>query len=75
MTTIDVSHLCLEHEGEPIVEMNTSERTVVTLFRGLRSFPNTWNFEDLDRRVANQLQSVVRHGRPETLSSRGAYSP
>ena len=72
---IDVSHLGLEHDGEPIVEVNFPERTAVTLFRGVRSLPNTWDFEDLDRCVADELQSVVRHGRRDSRPSRSAYSP
>ena len=73
--TIDVSHLGLEHEGEPLVEVDLTERTAVTLFRGVRSFPNTWDLEDLDGLVADQLLSVVRHRRRESKPSDAAYSP
>ncbi|MDQ3606168.1 MAG: hypothetical protein M3418_08315 [Gemmatimonadota bacterium] len=56
--TINVAHLKLEHNGEPIVEVNVRNETATTLFRGVSCFRNEWDIHDLEPRVVAELREA-----------------
>jgi hypothetical protein len=44
---IDLSTLGLEHDGEPIVEIDLHDGFVISLHLGIACFRNRWALEDL----------------------------
>jgi hypothetical protein len=52
---IQVSHLGLQHRGEPIIEVDTDGQLVTTHFRGLDCFINYWPLTELDSPTLRRL--------------------
>lgn len=52
---IDLSTLGLEHDGEPIVEIDLHDESVISLHLGIGCFRQRWALEDL----APDLQAAI----------------
>lgn len=57
---ISVSSLGLTHRGEPMIEIDTEERLVLTYYRGMECFINYWPLDELDSRTRSKIERGIR---------------